>query len=773
MSTSRQLAAIMFTDIVGYTALMGRDENKAFHSLSLFKKIAQPLVENFHGAWHKDLGDGALMSFPNVLDAVHCAIAIQKEINSKTDFHLRMGIHLGDVILKDGDILGDGVNIASRIQSEATPGGICVSESVAKNIRNQDGMKAEWLGKRLLKNVDEPVMLYQLRADGLIIQSKNQTRNISLPFVILLIISTAIITALLVWTLWQPGVKEQLQVKRFNIILPAEAPLEFIGSATNGIGRKALALSPDGKILAYIAPYKGSTIINTRHLSSSSFESLPGTEGAFNPFFSPDGKWIGFFVGDKLKKTNLNTRTSSDLCRVFMPHGACWTDEGNIIVSGTDATSLLLVNESGGDPDTLLLQNTGIRNFKGYYFPSILPGNKHILTTDYLYNCYIITVKSGVAKLLPIKGNYLQYIPTGHISYMVNSDMYVIPFDINKMEVTGNPVVVLNGLRMEVQSSPHYGFDRKGTLIYAPGIFSGLVQLVWVNQEGTEERLPFPPDNYGAVSISPDGKKIASTQTGPNSKIIILELETGRKNILQQAGFSDGVRWFMNNVDVAISSNYQSENFRVYSVSTHNQNTDFISIAMDSLDDNFITDISRDGNWLAFENAFKNNLKATNSDLWIKNLKDPKQSPTPVITTNAYEWGLRFSPNAKFITYTSNASGRYEVYVQHFPKPDGKLLISNGGGTKPLWTNSGRQIFYKNGTQYWIVDVVQPDGSLRPGTPRLLFEGPYLNIPGHCYDIAADNRILMLKPVTDKQNTTELIVIENWFEELKRLAPVK
>ena len=134
MPQTRQLAAIMFTDITGFTSLMGNDEQKAFQSLAQFKSIAQPLVEKFHGHWHKDLGDGALMSFFNVQDAVQGAIAIQKEINQKTDFHLRIGIHLGDITFKDGDVFGDGVNIASRIQSEATPGGICISESIAKNI---------------------------------------------------------------------------------------------------------------------------------------------------------------------------------------------------------------------------------------------------------------------------------------------------------------------------------------------------------------------------------------------------------------------------------------------------------------------------------------------------------------------------------------------------------------------------------------------------------------------------------------------------------------
>jgi class 3 adenylate cyclase len=166
MEQSRQLAAIMFTDIVGYTALMGKNEEQAFQSLAQFKKIAQPLVEKFHGGWHKDLGEGALMSFSNVQDAVHCAIAVQKEINTKADFRLRIGIHPGDITFKDGDVFGDGVNIASRIQNELPAGGICISEPVFKNIQNQEGVGTQFMGRKKLKNVSEAIRLYQVKVEG-------------------------------------------------------------------------------------------------------------------------------------------------------------------------------------------------------------------------------------------------------------------------------------------------------------------------------------------------------------------------------------------------------------------------------------------------------------------------------------------------------------------------------------------------------------------------------------------------------------------------------
>src|SRR6186713_1135303 len=137
MSSSRQLAAIMFTDIVGYTALMGRDEQKAFELLDKNRQIQKPIIEEYNGKWIKELGDGVLASFTTVSDAVNAAIKIQQTCNATKDFQLRIGIHLGEVVFEDGDVFGDGVNIASRIQAIAHPGCIWISESVHNNVVNK------------------------------------------------------------------------------------------------------------------------------------------------------------------------------------------------------------------------------------------------------------------------------------------------------------------------------------------------------------------------------------------------------------------------------------------------------------------------------------------------------------------------------------------------------------------------------------------------------------------------------------------------------------
>src|ERR1019366_350753 len=162
MSQSRQLAAIMFTDIVGYTALMGDDEQKAFTILNKNRALQKPIIEQYNGRWIKELGDGVIASFNTVADAVYAAIKIQETCNASKEFQLRIGIHLGDVLFENEDVFGDGVNIASRIQTAAKPGTIYVSESVHNNVSNKKDIQTKFIKEETLKNVKEPVRIYEI-----------------------------------------------------------------------------------------------------------------------------------------------------------------------------------------------------------------------------------------------------------------------------------------------------------------------------------------------------------------------------------------------------------------------------------------------------------------------------------------------------------------------------------------------------------------------------------------------------------------------------------
>ena len=176
---TRQLAAIMFTDIVGYTALMGKDNTKALALVHQSKTIQKPLVEKNNGKWLKEMGDGALTKFNTALDAVNCAIEIQKAARAEFDGKLRIGIHLGDITFENGDVYGDGVNVAARLESITDPGGIYISESIEKAIRGSTDIHMKYLGEGHLKNVDYNVRIYAVQGVGLPVPDFMEGKRIS------------------------------------------------------------------------------------------------------------------------------------------------------------------------------------------------------------------------------------------------------------------------------------------------------------------------------------------------------------------------------------------------------------------------------------------------------------------------------------------------------------------------------------------------------------------------------------------------------------------
>ena len=166
MSQSRQLTAIMFADIVGYTAMMERDEQAALRILDKHREIQRSIIDHFHGRWLKEMGDGVLASFATVTDAVYCAKEIQKTCQNESELHLRIGIHQGEVVFDGEDVFGSGVDIASRLVPLAPVGGILISESVHNNLINKKDIACSYVGEKQLKNVKKPVKVYQVHLEG-------------------------------------------------------------------------------------------------------------------------------------------------------------------------------------------------------------------------------------------------------------------------------------------------------------------------------------------------------------------------------------------------------------------------------------------------------------------------------------------------------------------------------------------------------------------------------------------------------------------------------
>ncbi len=236
MPQSRQLAAIMFTDIVGYTALMGRDEQKAFDLLQKNRELQKPIIEKFNGRWIKELGDGVLASFHAVSDAISAAIEIQEQCNKAKDFQLRIGIHLGEVVFDNEDVFGDGVNIASRIQAIANPGSIYISEPVHNSISNKKDFHTKYVKEEKLKNVKDTIRIYQVIAEGITLAPRTKIGQKIKPRPQILLIIGILILVLVpgyfIWRFISTG-KEFKNTNRVESIGNSIAVLPFVNMSAD------------------------------------------------------------------------------------------------------------------------------------------------------------------------------------------------------------------------------------------------------------------------------------------------------------------------------------------------------------------------------------------------------------------------------------------------------------------------------------------------------------------------------------------------------------
>ncbi len=663
----------MFTDIVGYTALMGEDEQKAFEVLDQFKSIATPLVQKHNGKWHKDLGDGALCSFGSALDAVKSAIAIQQQLNKEIDSKIRIGIHSGDVTFQDGDVFGDGVNIASRIQSEAAPGGICLSEAVYKTVRNKEGIKAAFLGKRKLKNVEGLTRLYQISAQGIETKGQTPVKVISLWKAIVMSVGFAVLLSVLsVWYFQSPGISQSKGVERYDIILPEETPLALIGSAPLGIGQTALAISPDGNLLVYAGQEDRTTRLFVRSIDIGEVDVLEGTEGAFSPFFSSNGEWIGFFSSNYLKKVSIRGGEPITLCEVINPNGGVWASDDRIIFSDDFGASLNWIHSEGRERHELQVEGAS-GTYGSFNFPSLL-GEKYILvSTSYPKGINAISLENGQQVKLLDQGNNPHFLSSGHLSFVVYGRLMVVPFDIKSLTINGKIVSIIDDLRTE-SFTGQVTVSSGGDLIYAPGISAMESELVFRSIDGNEEVLPIKSDYHGEFRISPNGEKLVISNLNTRD-IRVYDISSQTMTRLTHDGRSYGGKWTPNGKEITYGSNIDNQN-KILQINASGFDAPIEIISGTSARAH---DWSSDGKVLMYGES---NL-ATSSDIKFHFLDQTKEDLV-LMPNRASQLLASFSPNSDYIAYMSDESGQSEVYVQPFPSNDNRWTVSSDGGEEPI-----------------------------------------------------------------------------------------
>jgi len=574
----------------------------------------------------------------------------------------------------------------------------------------------------------------------------------------------AAITGLAIWNLKPSSPRP---VSRTVITLPP-------GQRLAGLEQPALALSPDGTQLAYVAVQGGTQQLYLRAMDSLEARPILGTEGAVGPFFSPDGQWLGFFVGTKLKKISVSGGTAQTLGDATLAHGESWSNQGTIAFSPGTASFLQQVSEAGGPLQQLTRLKTGEVSHR---WPEFLPEGKAFLfvasTSSFNWTNSQVAVQTfgtGERRNLIPAATHPRYASSGHLVYSQGGSLMAVPFDAQRLAVTGAAVpVVENVSHSPTSGAAQYSISTTGSLVYVPGgVQENQRVLVSVSRNGAEQRAAAPERGYMFPRISPDGQRVAVGIAEHETQLWLYDLS---REALTRFTFEGNVNlnaaWTPDGKRIAFQSSKEGP------PNIYWQRADG-SGELERLTTSEYAHVpmswSPDGQLLAFIEV----NPSTQRDIWIVRMSDRKAQP--FLKTRFDESVPRFSPDGRWLAYTSNESGRYEIYVQPYPGPGGKWQISTEGGTEPAWNLNGRELFYRSGDKMMAVDINTQPG-FAAGKPRMLFQGPYERSPATSpnYDVSPDGqRFLMLKPAdTGESAPTQINVVLNWFEELKRRVPTE
>jgi len=564
------------------------------------------------------------------------------------------------------------------------------------------------------------------------------------------------------FVVWHEKRAPPLPVSRTMITLPP-------GQRLAGLNQAALALSPNGTQLAYVAVQGGIQQIYLRAMDSLEARPLPGTEGAVNPFFSPDSQWLGFFAGQKLKKISITGGAAVSLSDAAQSFGASWGSLGTIAFSPLQVSTIQQVSEAGGVPQPLTKIEKGEVSHRR---PEFMPGGKALLfaagpnTFNWNTGQLVVETVGTAERRTLVKGViHPRYAASGHLLYVQGGNLVATPFDPQRLTITGAAVPVVEGvLHSTTSGAAQYSISDTGTLVYISGAsYSDQRKLVWVNRRGEEQLLAAPARAYVFPRVSPNGKQVGVAITEQESQVWLYDLS---RETLTRFTFDGTLNlntvWTPDGKRIAFQSNKDGP------PNLYWQNADG-SGGLERLTNSefvhFPVSMSPDGQLLAYGEI----NPTTGYDLWVLRLKDRQSQP--FLRTPFTESIPQFSPDGHWMAYISNESGRYEVYVQPYPGPGGKWQISTDGGTEPVWNPTGRELFYRDGRKMMSVEISTQAG-FTTAKPRMIFEGPYLLSPATTpnYDVSRDGqRFLMLKSSEmGEEAATQINVVFNWCEELKR-----
>ena len=599
---------------------------------------------------------------------------------------------------------------------------------------------------------------------------------------------TLVLTAVLATSLtWLVTPASSPRVSRLTITAPSTAALTIDSIVSD------LTITPDGTRVIYVGA--NGTALFARALDGLEPVAIAKGGPLRSPFVSPDGQWVGFVDQTALKKVAINGGPAITVARLdSFPRGATWLRDDTIVfATSAAATGLQRVAAGGGTP-TVVTRPNPARGELDHVWPEALPGGRAVLFTVTARTggleaaqVAVLDFQTGSPKILVRGGSHAHYAPSGHLVYGAVGTLRAVAFDLARLETRGTPVPAVSDVATTILGAVDAVVAGDGTLAYVSGGSAGVQRrLVWVDRQGRETPIPVPPRALMYPRIHPDGRRVALSAVDQESDLWLWDVE---RTTLTRMTFDPGIDtypvWTPDGRRLTFSSERGGDRNLFWQAADGTGTVERLSESVNQQDSSAV---SPDGTRLIFHES----TATTSVDLMQLELGDARASGgsaggqpvgarrvTPLVQTRFNERNGMVSPDGRWLAYEADDSGQFEIYVRPYPEATrGLWQVSTGGGTRPLWARTGQELFYVSPTSALMRVGVERGPTWAAGTPTKLLNEGYFTVPGanagRTYDISPDGqRFLMIKVGggSDQAAAPQIVVVQNWFEELKRLVP--
>ena len=565
------------------------------------------------------------------------------------------------------------------------------------------------------------------------------------------------------WSIW-PRDQDERRPLSFNLAPPGSAEFQF---TPNGGGS---VISPDGRSVAFVAVTNGTPQLWIRGFDSLTARVLPDSDGAKLPFWSPDSGALGFFTSTDLRRIDVTGAAAVVIARTLDARGATWNGDGTVVFSPNSVGGLYRVSAAGGTPTPL---TTVLAAGESHRWPRFLPDGRTLLyfVQGTEPGVYLTTLdRPAVAKRVLTSASDAAYVPSpegtgpGQLLWVAGDVVMARRFDPQSGELMGSAVAVpgTGGVASSVATQRNsMSVSNDGTLLYSSG--GSRYQLAWFGRDGTPRGTVGASDQYIGLRLSPDGREVLVTirDTAANGDLWRIDLSSGARSRVTSEGGGWYAVWSPDSQQVAFTALNRRDVLQAADARGDGELRELFSFDVQA----YPSDWSLDGNFLAYTASTRDR----SNDVWLLSMLGSRKA-TPLLQSTFAERHAQFSPDGKWVAFTSNENGRDDVYVQSFPDATVRRTLSSAGGAYPRWGATGRELFYRAPDGYLIAIPFRVAGAaVELGPPSSVMRlVDAAGVHPYPYDVTADGRILAMTPASGNVQDLTLTVLMNWQSGLER-----